>query len=526
MALQWQRTNTLQTWAKNSSSNATTRYYEILAVWKRNHARLYARRIIEIAAASAASYRLKTQMEAAIEQPSAWRNWEKEDWEETAMASLGKSKLSRFWMASKRLLNLGLLASPMLLLMPISKISTNAKDFTWKYALWGIEQAGPTWIKLVQWATTRHDLFSPEFCQYFGKLRDETEGHSWKETQRIMEKEFGAAQDVLEMENTPIGSGCIAQVYRGRLTKSTTLYPAGTKVAIKVQHPNIWDKVCVDFYLLHKVFKWIERIPRINLEYLSLSDTIRQFRDTMLPQLDLTLEASHLTRFNKNFANDDQVGFPEPINDLTTRQVLVETFCEGIPIMEYTKPETPKNEREQLAMLGLKTTLKMIFLHDFVHGDLHPGNILVTGKYPKLKMQLLDCGLVLEMGPEQHINLVKILGAFTRKDGQLAGELLVDLKSDSQAGPKEMEVFIRGMVEICRMDDDTNFIEKVGDYIADICYLACSNKVKLEGAFVNASLAVEIMEGLASALYPDMRVQQVALPLIVQAELMHRMGMH
>lgn len=50
--------------------------------------------------------------------------------------------------------------------------------------------------------------------------------------------------------------------------------------------------------------------------------------------------------------------------------------------------------------------------------------------------------------------------------------------------------------------------------------------MKLEGAFVNASLAVEIMEGLASALYPEMRVQQVALPLIVQAELMHRLGMH
>ena len=38
-------------------------------------------------------------------------------------------------------------------------------------------------------------------------------------------------------------------------------------------------------------------------------------------------------------------------------------------------------------------------------------------------------------------------GAFTRKDGRLAGELLVDLKSESQAGPKEMDTFIRGMIE-------------------------------------------------------------------------------
>lgn len=71
-----------------------------------------------------------------------------------------------------------------------------------------------------------------------------------------------------------------------------------------------------------------------------------------------------------------------------------------------------------------------------------------------------------------------------------------------------------------------NFIEKVGDYITDICYLACNHHVKLESAFINAALAVEIMEGIASALYPDMRVQGVALPLIVKAEMMHRMGFH
>jgi aarF domain-containing kinase len=71
-----------------------------------------------------------------------------------------------------------------------------------------------------------------------------------------------------------------------------------------------------------------------------------------------------------------------------------------------------------------------------------------------------------------------------------------------------------------------NFIEKVGDYIADICFMACRHRVKLEPSFVNAALAVEIMEGLASALCPDMRVQPVALPLVFKAEMMHRLGLH
>ena len=70
-----------------------------------------------------------------------------------------------------------------------------------------------------------------------------------------------------------------------------------------------------------------------------------------------------------------------------------------------------------------------------------------------------------------------------------------------------------------------NFIENVGDYITDICYLACTHHVKLEPTFVNAALSVEIMEGLASALYKEMTVQEIALPLIVKAEIMHRLGM-
>ena len=56
--------------------------------------------------------------------------------------------------------------------------------------------------------------------------------------------------------------------------------------------------------------------------------------------------------------------------------------------------------------------------------------------------------------------------------------------------------------------------------------MACVHRVKLESAFVNAALAVEIMEGIAAQLYPDMRVQQVALPLVVKAEMMHRLGLH
>lgn len=240
------RRGTLSAWpsAWRQQKDATTLYFQVLTRWKRNFSRLYARRILELAAASAATQRFRSQLEAAvIEKPERWQNWQAKDWDETALSSVGGSRLKRVWMAASRLANLALLTSPLVFLYPLSLVSERGKDATWSYALWGIEQAGPTWIKLVQWATTRQDLFSPEFCQYFGKLRDETEGHPWADTERILKEELGSAMDALELDPVPIGSGCVAQVYRGTLIEPTPTYPKGTKVAIKVQHPGIWHKV-------------------------------------------------------------------------------------------------------------------------------------------------------------------------------------------------------------------------------------------------------------------------------------------
>ena len=113
------------------------------------------------------------------------------------------------------------------------------------------------------------------------------------------------------------------------------------------------------------------------------------------------------------------------------------------------------------------------------------GNILISGEYPNLRMNLLDCGLVLEMGPDQHINLVKVLGAFTRKDGTLAGNLMVDLKSETQASPEDIALFVRGIEQICEMDAEHVSVMKgsagnSSQYFADallvprfVIYLSC-----------------------------------------------------
>ena len=52
----------------------------------------------------------------------------------------------------------------------------------------------------------------------------------------------------------------------------------------------------------------------------------------------------------------------------------------------------------------------MIFLHDFVHADLHPGNMIVdrnkSARGNPLRIHMIDCGLTVELGERDHMNLV------------------------------------------------------------------------------------------------------------------------
>jgi aarF domain-containing kinase len=98
----------------------------------------------------------------------------------------------------------------------------------------------------------------------------------------------------------------------------------------------------------------------------------------MIPQLDLRCEANNLERFNVHFADNNTVNFPAPLQEFTTKEILTESFIRGDRIMSYANPKANSKDREELALLGVKTVMEMLFLYDFIHGDLHPGNILVT----------------------------------------------------------------------------------------------------------------------------------------------------
>jgi ABC1 atypical kinase-like domain len=74
----------------------------------------------------------------------------------------------------------------------------------------------------------------------------ELEGHN---TNKSSISTTVPVRPLLQLDPKPIGSDCIAQVYKGVLLQSIDQFHAGTEIAVKALHPNIFHGVCCDFYI-------------------------------------------------------------------------------------------------------------------------------------------------------------------------------------------------------------------------------------------------------------------------------------
>jgi aarF domain-containing kinase len=281
--------------------------------------------------------------------------------------------------------------------------------------------------------------------------------HPFSWTRNVVRRNFGTELEAIfeNFDEVPIGSGSVAQVHRARTRD-------GLDVAVKVLHPNATELFQVDLELLNLLANVAHRIPAFT--WLHIPEELAYFRSAMHQQLDLRFEAYTLAVFRRNFSHSRTVAFPEPI--ASTKEVLVESFEEGLPISFFTqnKSDDPtwSKMKNEIARCGLESFLQMLLWDNFVHADLHPGNMLI--KFPHCPSELprtceeaclaysqgykptlvfIDTGLITELSSRDFTNFTDLFKALVlRADGYLAGRLILDRgpSSGSVAGWKVLSL--------------------------------------------------------------------------------------
>ncbi|KAL6106429.1 adck2 [Pungitius sinensis] len=547
-------------------------------------------------AAANASSRAATCQEATLPRRTADRK---------SVAKVQVHKVVFLLRLGLRALVLLLKFAPLLLLSPLALVSARWASVWLDALLWVTETSGPTFIKLGQWASTRRDIFSPGFCERFSTLHVKVRPHSWAHTKQCLRRAFGNGwRRVLLFESKePVGSGCVAQVYRGWAKADQVDDPAfqslveemeredlleaweipglggvarslwqlwrGSKeeedfgekshsegmcsvekehlipVAIKVVHPGIRRQVEIDIMLM-KAGSWLlQCLP--GLKWLSLCEVVDEFEKLMIKQIDLRFEAENIERFQENFRNVDYVKFPTTLRPFVTRSVLVETFEESVPVSNYLSSDIPPEVKQKIARMGIETMLKMVFIDNFVHGDLHPGNILVhcstedagvpgdaRGKTTltdlwdtvvvsfrpdrrPLQLVLLDAGIVTQLSSHDLANLKAVFTAVVLQQGERVAELLLN-----HARANECRDVPRFKEEMAQLVDDalSNTLSlgkfQVGELLSRVFGLLIKHKVKLESNFASIVFAIMVLEGLGRSLDPNLDILDLVKPLLLK----------
>jgi len=206
------------------------------------------------------------------------------------------------------------------------------------------------------------------------------------------EAELSADCDLRSMESEPLASASLAQVHRAVLQD-------GTKVAVKVQYPELRKEMASDF----AVFKTMgAQIKQMSQGY-DLMWVVEDFEKNLTRELDFVLEADNAEKTANDLAHlAPTVYVPKVIRKLSSQRVVTMEFCDGL-----IKANDPIALREAgldiqaCAELICETFAEMIFVHGRVHADPHAGNIYIRcldspgTKRPQLV--LLDHGLYYDL---------------------------------------------------------------------------------------------------------------------------------
>jgi ubiquinone biosynthesis protein len=253
-------------------------------------------------------------------------------------------------------------------------------------------ELGTTLIKLGQMLSTRADLIGPEMAAELAQLQSNVPAESAESARQLIENDLGATLEDLfaSFDETPMAAASIAQVYGAVL-------PSGERVAVKVRRTGIESRVITDLEIVQLLAELIESQSASVRTYQPVA-IVRQFRRTLMRELDFTYEKRNLEEFALHFGEDPNVCIPRVYADLCSHQIVTMDRLDGIPGTDIEALKASGEDLSEFARRGANMYLEMVFRDGFYHSDPHPGNLILL---PGNVVGVVDCGQVGRIGPQR-----------------------------------------------------------------------------------------------------------------------------
>lgn len=371
-----------------------------------------------------------------------------------------------------------------------------------------LEDMGPLAIKLGQLLSTRRDLIPPEVLSQLVLLQDRVKPYDTQLAKQRIQESLKADVSTLfsRFDEQPLAAASIAQVHTAALHD-------GREVVVKVTRPDIRSQILQDFEILAWLGDWLEnRLEAARA--LHLSEIIQDYRQIILNELDLSLEADNTRRMRHYFTGSSMMYVPEVYMD--SKDVMVAERITGVPISDIATFDRLGMDRADLAEKGLTIFFTQVFRDNFFHADMHPGNVFVETINPNNpRFIALDCAIMGELSKHDQMTIARMLLAVMNSNFMQLIQIVhqagwIPPGTDQDALSREMRRTVGPMVS--KPMDQLDF----AGILIQVMDIARRFHLEIPPQLMLLLKTLVHVEGLGTDLYPQLDIWKLAKPILTE----------
>ena len=338
----------------------------------------------------------------------------------------------------------------------------------------------------------------------FSQLQDRVPPFPSEKAIAVIEKELGKSIYSLfsHFEAKPIAAASLGQVHKARLH-------TGEDIVVKVQRPGLEQLFNLDFEILHRLVRFINRFSR-GLQKYNLEAIYQEFFELLFQEIDYIHEGKNAERFRENFQKYHKVIAPQVYWQYTTRKILTLEYLPGIKIDDRQTLEAHKINTKEVIQLGITCYLKQLLEDGFFQSDPHPGNMAVT---PQGEIIFYDFGTMAEVKAIAQDQMVKTFFAVLRNDTDEVVQTLIYMGLIEPVS--DMTPIKRMVAFLLREFRDKPIDVRAFEQVADEIYLMFEQqpfRLPPQMTFIIKSLTT--LDGIARVLDPQYNLLAAAQPFI------------
>ncbi|MDZ8055820.1 MAG: ABC1 kinase family protein [Aulosira sp. ZfuVER01] len=368
-----------------------------------------------------------------------------------------------------------------------------------------LTRLGPAYIKIGQALSTRPDLVPPAFLEELTKLQDQLPPFPNEIAYQFIEEELGAppAEIYTELSPEPIAAASLGQVYKGKLK-------TGEEVAVKVQRPDLKERITIDLYILRRLAGWAKKtFKRVRSDLVGILD---ELGDRIFEEMDYIHEGENAERFFQLYGHMKDIYVPKIYWEYTNRRVLTMEWINGTKLTQTAEINAKGIDARYLIEVGVQCSLRQLLEHGFFHADPHPGNLLATVDG---KLAYLDFGMMSEIQPPQRYGLIEAIVHVVNRDfeGLAKDYVKLDFLSPETDLTPIIPAFAKVFAEAQGASVAELNIKSITDELSALMY-EYPFRVPPYYALIIRSLVT--LEGIAIYIDPNFKVLSEAYPYVAK----------